>query len=53
VLAGALVNSLGDLPESGDDARAVAAGIWSSIPAGYFLGWWLDKKTTQIAVVRQ
>lgn len=44
----------GDLPEPGASGdAAVGAGVFGSLAGGYLLGWALDRKTTEIEIIRE
>lgn len=53
IVVGAIAGVAGDLPESGASGEgAVAGGVLASFAGGYFLGWALDRKTTEIEIIR-
>lgn len=54
VVVAAIARIAGSLPESGASGEnAVAAGVGAAFAGGYFLGWALDRKTTEIEIIHE
>jgi hypothetical protein len=54
VVVSAIAAAAGDLPEPGASGEAaVRVGVYASLAGGYILGWSLDKKETEIQIIRQ
>jgi hypothetical protein len=53
IVVGAIAAAAGGLPEPGaSGGAAVSAGVFGSFAVGYLLGWSLDKKETEIEIIR-
>lgn len=49
VVVGAITVAIGDEP----DSAVVGGGTWACLAGGYFLGWALDRKVTEIEIIRE